>query len=178
MPEASSIPAWPYDDLPAARIREKPPQLRVFPDAVLRQQALPVTRFDHDLRRVATDMLNLMRACGGVGVAAPQVGLLLRLIVFDTGYDPLCLVNPELFRANGLERMEEGCLSLPGVVVDVDRATSIIVRGWNVDGRSLRLGLSGLLARVVQHEIDHLDGMLILDRGEKIVRAPVRKEKS
>lgn len=108
-------------------------------------------------------MLELMRAHHGIGLAAPQIGLLVRLIVADIGEGPVCLLNPLLTPAPPRDRMTEGCLSLPGVAVEVERARIVEVRGLDPPGSPVHFEARGLLARVLQHEVDHLDGVLIVD---------------
>jgi peptide deformylase len=143
-------------------------QVRKFGDPVLRSPASPVTEFDGALAAEAERMIALMRDGMGVGLAATQLGILRRLLVFQAGPDapPAVLVNPEIewSSADDLAAAEEGCLSLPGVVVDVERPLFIRVTGVDQTGEGLLIEASGLEARVLQHEIDHLDGVLILDR--------------
>ncbi len=148
-------------------------QIRQYPDPVLRMQARPVERFDEELRALAERMARLMVDAGGVGLAATQVGVLRRLLVFQRGEEesPTVLVNPEMVeRSEELETDEEGCLSLQGVLVPVERHRAIVVQARDVTGGRLRLALAGLEARVVQHEVDHLDGILILDRTTAAAR--------
>jgi peptide deformylase len=108
-------------------------------------------------------MLELMRAHHGIGLATPQIGLLVRLIVADIGDGPVCLVNPLLTPAPPRDRMTEGCLSLPGVVVEIERPQIVEVRGLDQSGAPVHFEARGLLARVLQHEVDHLEGVLIVD---------------
>ena len=142
------------------------------PDARLTTVCPPVERIDAPLLRMLDDMLETMYAAPGIGLAAPQVGVLTRAFVADVGEEgnrsPIFLINPELvWRSETSNLAEEGCLSLPGIGVDVERALHARVRGVDVRGESLLLEASGLEARVLQHEIDHLDGVLILDRTER-----------
>lgn len=142
-------------------------QIRQYPDPALRLRARPVERFDDELRSLVERMASVMVEANGIGLAANQVGVLRRVIVFQRGDEgePTCLVNPEIVeRSEELETEEEGCLSLPGVLVPVERHAAIAVVGCDLDGARARLELAGLDARVVQHEVDHLDGVLILDR--------------
>lgn len=141
--------------------------VRTFGDPVLKSRALPVERFDDTLREEVARMGTIMRDALGVGLAATQVGVMHRLLVYRTAPDApvTALVNPELeWAGRETEEMEEGCLSLPGVHVDVDRAVHVRVRGRDERGDALLIEASGLEARVIQHEVDHLDGVLILDR--------------
>jgi peptide deformylase len=141
-----------------------------FGDPVLKSKASPVTEFDHDLRLAAGRMLHLMRDAMGVGLAATQLGVLRRLLVFQAGADalPTALVNPEIeWLSEGTVTAEEGCLSIPRISVDVERPLYARVSGVDLEGEPLLIEASGLEARVLQHEIDHLDGVLILDRTER-----------
>jgi peptide deformylase len=141
-----------------------------FGDPVLKSKASPVIEFDHDLRLAAGRMLHLMRDAMGVGLAATQLGVLRRLLVFQAGADalPTALVNPEIeWLSEGTVTAEEGCLSIPRISVDVERPLYARVSGVDLEGEPLLIEASGLEARVLQHEIDHLDGVLILDRTER-----------
>jgi peptide deformylase len=148
-------------------------QVRKFGDPVLRAVALPVERFDERLQGEAERMGELMHDALGVGLAATQLGVLHRMLVYKAFLDdPLTvLVNPEIeWQSEEREVAEEGCLSLPGVHVEVERALSLRVRGRDATGAELEIEAEGLEARVIQHEIDHLDGMLVLDRISKEAR--------
>jgi len=112
---------------------------------------------------LARDMLALMHAHQGIGLAAPQVGQSVRLIVADIGEGPVCLVNPSLTPAPPRDRMTEGCLSLPGVLVEIERAQIVEVCGFDQSGSPVHFEARGLLARALQHEVDHLNGVLIID---------------
>jgi len=146
-------------------------QVIKFGDPVLRSAASPVTEFDDRLEREAERMIGLMRDAIGVGLAATQLGTLRRMLVFQVGSEaePTVLVNPEIeWRSEvDLATAEEGCLSLPGVIVDVERPLHIRARGVDAHGDPLSIEASGLEARVIQHEVDHLDGVLMLDRAER-----------
>jgi peptide deformylase len=141
-------------------------------EPVLRQVAKPVNRFDGTLQALIDDMFETMRAAPGVGLAAPQVGESVRLFVAEWPEDEedpesvksYAIVNPVIARAKGEEEAEEGCLSVPGYVGDVWRATEVVVKGKDRHGKKIRLRVNGWLARVFQHEIDHLDGVLFIDR--------------
>lgn len=144
-------------------------------EPVLRQAAKPVKRFDDQLQTVIDDMFETMRAAPGVGLAAPQVGESVRLFVAEWPEDeedpesvkPYVIVNPVIVRTKGEEEeAEEGCLSIPGYVGDVKRAPEIVVKGKDRHGKKIRLKVDGWLARIFQHEIDHLDGILFIDRVE------------
>jgi peptide deformylase len=154
----------------AARRKAALAQIRQFGDPVLRTKARPIDRFDDELRQEVERMGNLMDDAIGVGLAATQVGVVHRLLVYRVGPDAAlaALVNPEVeWSGRDTESMEEGCLSLPGVLVDVDRPIHVRVRALNESGEPIVIEASGLEARVIQHEIDHLDGVLILDRTSR-----------
>jgi peptide deformylase len=122
-----------------------------------------VERFDSWLSDVLDEMLSLMRIHDGIGLAAPQVGIAQRLFVAEIRGRPVCLINPVIVARYGSDRTTEGCLSLPGIYVDVPRDLQIEVQGYDVYGRRRRHRAEGLWARVIQHEIDHFDGVLICD---------------
>jgi peptide deformylase len=145
-------------------------QIRRFGDPVLRTKARPITRFDDALRDEVARMGELMDDALGVGLAATQVGVVHRLLVYRVQQQGAlaALINPEVeWSGRETESMEEGCLSLPGVLVDVDRPIHVRVRALNEFGEPIVIEASGLEARVIQHEIDHLDGVLILDRTSR-----------
>ena len=148
-----------------------PLQLRYYGDPVLRKRAEPVAGVTDAERQLAELMLTTLEATGnGIGLAATQVGVLKRLIVVDIGeeddeaYEPLILFNPEILSADGEIVAEEGCLSIPDVTADVKRPESIVVEGLDAHGEPIHIETNGLLARVLQHEIDHLNGILFIDR--------------
>ena len=141
--------------------------VRKFGDPVLKTRARPVEAFDDALRDEVKRMGELMIDAIGVGLAATQLGVLHRLLVYRVQQDSpvIALVNPEIeWRGDDLETAEEGCLSLPAVLVDVERPVHVRVRGFNEHGEPITVEATGLEARVIQHELDHLDGVLILDR--------------
>jgi peptide deformylase len=144
-----------------------------FGDPVLKSKASPVRDFGPDLRAEVERMVSIMRDGMGVGLAATQLGILRRLLVFQAGPDsePTALINPEIeWLSNEVVVAEEGCLSLPRVSMDVERPLHARFSGLDVDGEPIRLEASGLEARVLQHELDHLDGILILDRAPRAQR--------
>jgi peptide deformylase len=154
----------------AARRRAALAQIRQFGDPVLRTRARPIERFDEALREEIERMGHLMDDAIGVGLAATQVGVVHRLLVYRISQDAqlAALINPELdWSGRETESMEEGCLSLPRVLVDVDRPLHVRVRALNEYGEPILIEASGLEARVIQHEMDHLDGVLILDRTSR-----------
>jgi peptide deformylase len=148
-------------------------RIRRFGDPVLRTKALAVERFDERLVEEVDRMGHLMHDAIGIGLAATQVGILHRLLVYSVQADtpPIALVNPRLdWSGDELEVMEEGCLSLPGVHVEVERPVYVRVSAQDPAGAAIVVEASGLEARVIQHEMDHLDGVLILDRVARDVR--------
>jgi peptide deformylase len=152
--------------------------IRRLGDPVLKSRATPVDRFDDSLRTQVSRMGAIMNDALGVGLAAPQVGLSQRLLVYRVGQDAplIALVNPELeWTSDDAEEAEEGCLSIPGVGVDVDRPVHVRVRALDEFGDTRLVEASGLEARVIQHEMDHLDGVLILDRTTKDQRKEAMK---
>jgi len=154
----------------AARRKDALAQIRQFGDPVLRTKARPIERFDDALREEVERMGHLMDDAIGVGLAATQVGVVHRLLVYRIAQDAqlAALINPEVeWAGRETESMEEGCLSLPRVLVDVDRPIHVRVRALNEFGEPILIEATGLEARVIQHEIDHLDGVLILDRTSR-----------
>jgi peptide deformylase len=144
-----------------------------FGDPVLKSKASPVVEFGPELRAEVERMAAIMRDAIGVGLAATQVGILRRVLVFQTGRDgePIGLINPSIeWLSEEAVVSEEGCLSLPRVAMDVERPLHARVGGFDVEGEPVKIEASGLEARVLQHEIDHLDGVLILDRAPRAQR--------
>jgi peptide deformylase len=145
-------------------------QLKIYPDTVLREQALPVENLTGEINELLEDMASLMYEGGAIGLAAPQVGISQRIIMGDIGEGLLSLINPQIIQQSGQDLLEEGCLSLPGIQVEIERHQNILVRGIDSKGKDCELELSGLMARVVQHEIDHLNGILIIDYTSVVER--------
>jgi peptide deformylase len=163
----------------AARRASALTQVRQFGDPVLKAKAVPVERFDDQLRAEVARMAGIMGDAIGVGLAATQLGVMHRVLVYKVGEDGLlaALVNPELeWAGDDLEEAEEGCLSLPGVHVDVERPVRVRVRARDEHGDRVTIEASGLEARVIQHEMDHLDGVLILDRIPRGARKEAMRE--
>jgi peptide deformylase len=163
----------------AARRAAALSRVRIFGDPVLRARALPVERFDDELRAEAARMAGIMHDALGVGLAATQLGVMHRLLVYRVGAEaPLAvLVNPRLeWVSDEVEPLEEGCLSLPGIHVDVERPVHVRVGALDDLGEEVLIEASGLEARVIQHEIDHLDGVLILDRTSREERKAAMRE--
>jgi peptide deformylase len=149
-----------------------------FPDPRLRTRADQVEAVDDDVRRLVDDMFETMYAAPGIGLAATQVNVHRRVIVIDVseGKDqPLCLINPEITALEGIEEMEEGCLSVPGVFERVSRADRITVSALDRDGAPFSLDAEGLLAVCIQHEMDHLEGKLFIDYLSEMKRGRIRK---
>lgn len=138
-------------------------EIHVLGSPILRQETTRVERMTAELRRLTDDMFETMYTAKGIGLAAPQVGRSERLAVIDIEDSPIVVVNPEIILSEGSARGEEGCLSIPEVFGDVDRATRITVRALNREGEPFELEATDLLARCLQHEIDHLHGKLFID---------------
>jgi peptide deformylase len=150
-----------------------------FPDKKLRNKALPVTQFDDQLKRTIDDMFETMYEQSGVGLAAIQVAVPLRVIVIDVSDDksaPLCLINPEIIYRDGVQEEMEGCLSFPGVYDKVDRALTIRVRTQDPHGEFFEMAATDLLSVCIQHEMDHLDGILFIDHLSRLKQARLRKK--
>jgi len=151
--------------------------LVLYPDAPLLEKAAPVTEFGPELIAFAEDMIATMHAFEGVGLAAPQVGIAKRIFVLcEPDGEPLCIVNPEISEMEGSESREEGCLSMPRVYASVKRAAKLRLQGYNERGERLDFHAAGLLARIIQHEHDHLEGILFPDRLDIISREALLRE--
>lgn len=155
-------------------------RIRHYPDTVLAQRSQPVVAFDDALRALADDMVETMYAAPGVGLAAPQVGVLKRLVVIDCGKEDesqlIVAVNPEIFAREGESFEEEGCLSVPGYYASIKRSASVRVRYQDLHGKTLEHEADGLLAVCFQHEIDHLEGKLFVDRMSSLKKGMFRKK--
>jgi peptide deformylase len=141
-----------------------PYSIRVVGDPVLRQRAAEVTTIDGRLAKLAEDMIATMYEAPGVGLAAPQVGVEKRLFVYDVGEGPRTIVNPVITESDGEWDYEEGCLSVPGLSWQIVRPKQVLLTGIDLDGNDVGIEADELLARCFQHEIDHLDGVLLLER--------------
>ncbi len=160
-----------------------PLQLCYYGNPVLRKRAKPVAEITEAERQLADQMLETLYATGnGIGLAATQVGVLKRLIIVDIGedddetYEPLVLFNPEVLSVDGEVVAEEGCLSIPDVTAEVRRPEKVVVEGINIQGGPVHIEADGLLARVLQHEIDHLNGVLFIDRISGLKRQLLKDE--
>lgn len=151
--------------------------IRILGDPVLREPTRPVERFDATLRRIVEDMFETMYDAPGVGLAANQVGLSSRFFVYDDREGSMGFVaNPEISEREGEEEQDEGCLSIPGPFHPTRRARSLRLRGQDLDGASIDVRAEGYLARIYQHETDHLDGMLYIDRLDDAGRREVMRQ--
>jgi len=150
-----------------------------IPDEVLRRKAHKVTNFDKDLSTLVDDMFETMRKAPGVGLAAPQVGISQKVIVVEYAEDEeekpksYAVVNPEILKTSAETELGiEGCLSIPNLVGEVERFSAVVVKGFNQKGQPVKIKASGWLARIFQHEIDHLDGILFTDRATRVWQPP------
>ena len=153
--------------------------IRKLGDPVLKSSATPVDRFDDSLRKQVARMAGIMGDAFGVGLAAPQLGISQRLLVYRVGPDApvIALANPEIeWTSDNEEILDEGCLSIPGITVDVERPVHVRVRALDEEGETRLVEASGLEARVIQHELDHLNGVLILDRTTRDERKRALRE--
>ena len=171
-------------------------KILTYPDPALRKKCTPVEEIDDDLLQLMDDMADTMYEAPGIGLAAPQVGVTRRVIVVDIkprqrakesteekeillppdSSELIELINPEIVSSDGEVIGEEGCLSIPGFVSDVKRKFEVVVEGYNRDGEAIRIECEDLLARVFQHEIDHLDGILFIDRLGRLKRELLKKK--
>ena len=155
-------------------------EIRAIGDPVLRTPAEPVTDFDRELRRLIEEMFEAMYAVNGVGLAAPQIGVLQRVVVVDTSsadedVKPFAMINPEILETEGTIRYREGCLSVPGEAEEVERAARVKVRFLDRDGNPVEMEATGLTAVCIQHECDHLNGVVFVDRLSALKRERIKK---
>ena len=154
----------------------------IEPDPILREKSVPLEKVDNELRKLLDDMLETMYAAPGIGLAAVQVGILKRLIVIDISKDkekkkPLFLINPEIIsRSKKTSTYEEGCLSLPGHFAEIERPAECQIKFINYEGKEKELKADGLLATCIQHEIDHLNGILFVDYLSKLKKDMIIKK--
>jgi peptide deformylase len=152
-------------------------QVRLYGDPVLRRRAVPVREMTPEIEGWLDDMVDTLHAEIGIGLAATQVGVELRMLVVDEGRGAVrAYLNPVIVEQGGRQVGEEGCLSLPGIFAEVERAEWVVVEATDRTGAPLRRRASGLLARVFQHEIDHLDGVLFIDRVDKVTRDRIKRQ--
>jgi peptide deformylase len=150
--------------------------MRRYGDPILRQVARSVDEVEPEIKTLITDMAETMWRQVGVGLAAPQIGISLRVFVMDDGKrGARAIVNPVIVERSGVVREEEGCLSLPGVFAEVERSKWLRLEALDAEGQPIRLDLQGLQAKIVQHEIDHLDGVLFIDRLPPVTRDRIKK---
>ncbi|MBN8659335.1 MAG: peptide deformylase [Candidatus Melainabacteria bacterium] len=159
-------------------------KLRIYPDPVLKQKARKITIIDGSVRKLAQDMLDTMYKSDGVGLAAPQVGVSKRIMVIDVSSEeepakPIVFINPEILEKDGEMIGQEGCLSFPDVFFEVKRASKVVVRFQNLKGQTLKLTAEGnLLSRAIQHEIDHLDGKLFIEKATNELKRDLEMTKA
>jgi peptide deformylase len=143
--------------------------IHTLPDSKLRQKAKRVRTIDDSIKRLVSNMLETMHAVNGVGLAAPQIGVPLRVIVIGIPEkEDIVLINPKIVRKKGERLVNEGCLSVPGYMGDIKRAESVTVRGTDLKGKEIQIKADELLAQALQHEVDHLDGVLYVDHLESM----------
>jgi peptide deformylase len=152
-------------------------KVRKYGDPALRRRAEPIRAVTPEIRQLAADMIDTMYDEAGLGLAAPQIGAPVRLIVVgdERGRDPRALVNPVITEQGGEILAEEGCLSIPGIFAEVRRAEWVTVEAADLDGQRVELRARGLLARAYQHELDHLDGVLFIDRLDPATRDRIKR---
>ena len=143
--------------------------IRIVPDPILRQKSKRVRSINGSIHKLIADMIETMHAAPGVGLAAPQVGVALRVVVIGTPEEEdIALINPEVVRKSGERLVNEGCLSVPGYMGEVKRSESVTVKGRNQNGKEIRIKANGLLAQALEHEIDHTNGILYIDQMESM----------
>jgi len=136
-------------------------------DSVLRQKARRVPTIDSSIQRLIDDMVETMQQTKGMGLAAPQVGVSLRVVVLQKpGEEPIAIINPEIVKRTGEQEVTESCLSIPGYAGEIKRSVSVTVKGWNRQGKTIRIKATGLMAQALEHELDHLNGVLYIDHIE------------
>ena len=153
--------------------------IKEYPDKILKKKAAALKKVGKEEQRLSRDMIETMRYASGVGLAAPQVGVSKRIIVIEDVEgrgSPTVLINPKILKKKGRSSFCEGCLSVPGVTSDIVRPESIVLEALDLDGELLKTEASGIFARVIQHEIDHLDGILFIDRVGILKRKRITKE--
>jgi peptide deformylase len=155
-------------------------EIHKYPHIILRKKAAPIQKISQSEKDLAKDMVETMRYFQGVGLAAPQVGVSLRLIIvnpYREKGEEIVIVNPEIIKQEGKTISNEGCLSIPNVKEDIRRARKVSARGMDIEGNLIELDAEGLLARVLQHEVDHINGILIIDKLGFLKRLRYRKQR-
>ncbi len=153
--------------------------IRYLGDPVLREECEPVENVDDEVRALVDDLTETMYAADGIGLAAPQIGAPIRVFVYDVreeGVEPGALINPRIVESSGRQREVEGCLSIPGFSELVERKSSVVVEGLDREGKPVRIEAEGTLSRCLQHELDHLDGVLFIDRLSPLKRRMLLKK--
>lgn len=156
-------------------------EVLTYPQVILRKRSVPVEKISKEIKELIQDLKETMYASGGIGLAAPQVGVNQRVIVVDvTPYEPdqkpFALINPEIVSDEGGVDSEEGCLSVPELVENIKRKEKVTVRGLDEEGKEVEIEASGMLAICLQHEIDHLDGLTVVERLSPLKRGMIRKK--
>lgn len=151
-------------------------EIRIYPDPILRKKAIPIKNIDGKVKEIADRMAEVMYANKGIGLAAPQIGIPNQIFVVDIGEGRRTFINPEIIEGDGESLMEEGCLSLPTLEVPVKRMDRVFIRTWDLNGKEVSLELFGFPARVYQHEIDHLHGILIIHHISRLKRELLLKK--
>ena len=142
-------------------------KIRTLPNPVLRQKAKRVPAIDSSIQQLIDDMMETMQQANGVGLAAPQIGVSLRVVVVQMpGEEPMAIINPKIVKRAGEREVTEGCLSVPGYAGEIKRSISVIVKGQNRQGKAIRLKTTGLMAEALEHELEHLNGILYVDHLE------------
>ena len=151
-------------------------KLKIYPDSALRQTSTAVSEINSEINNLIENMIEFMVLHKGIGLAAPQVGAGLRIIIIQNDKDIISLINPRIVETNGELFDEEGCLSLPGIWLEIGRCQSTLVQYINQEGNEIQQEFDGLTARIIRHEIDHLDGVLIMDYASTIVKSLIHQK--
>jgi peptide deformylase len=138
-------------------------ELKIYPDSVLRKVAIPIKEINQATKQLLESMSTIMYENRAIGLAGPQVGVLKRVVIADIGEGLITMINPEILSGFGEDKMEEGCLSLPDTRINVGRKETLFIRYTDINEKEKEIELQGLTARVIQHEVDHLNGVLIID---------------
>lgn len=144
--------------------------IKKYPNPILRKKAIEIKTITPKIQSIANDMIETLKATNGFGLAGNQVGILKRIIVVNIDEKPFVIINPKIIKTKGQEELSEGCLSFPSLFVNIKRFSEITFRGLDINEREIKGEVSGLSSRIIQHEIDHLDGILFIDRMEKSER--------